>query len=72
MDLHASQIQGFFDISVDNLYAEPYICKYIRKLPGKNKCIVSPDAGGVKVFLLLVLNLCIEENLGNLVIIKSK
>jgi len=48
MDLHASQIQGFFNIPVDNLYAEPLIIKYIRKsIPGE-KVIVSPDAGGVK------------------------
>lgn len=44
----ASQIQGFFNIPVDNLYAEPLIVKYIRKnIPGE-KVIVSPDAGGVK------------------------
>lgn len=48
IDLHASQIQGFFNIPVDNLYAEPLIVKYIRKnIPG-DKVIVSPDAGGVK------------------------
>jgi len=47
LDLHASQIQGFFDIPVDNLYAEPLIVKYIRQIPGQ-KAIVSPDAGGVK------------------------
>ncbi|ORZ38460.1 ribose-phosphate pyrophosphokinase [Catenaria anguillulae PL171] len=51
MDLHASQIQGFFDIPVDNLYAEPSSLKYIRdNIPDyKNKAIiVSPDAGGAK------------------------
>jgi len=47
LDLHASQIQGFFDIPVDNLYAEPLIVKYIKQIPGV-KAIVSPDAGGVK------------------------
>lgn len=47
MDLHASQIQGFFDIPVDNLFAEPLIIKYIRKISG-DKVVVSPDAGGVK------------------------
>lgn len=47
LDLHASQIQGFFDISVDNLYAEPLIVKYIKRIEG-DKMIVSPDAGGVK------------------------
>eukprot|EP01121_Diplochlamys_sp_Union-15-3_P022346 TRINITY_DN9476_c0_g1_i1.p1 TRINITY_DN9476_c0_g1~~TRINITY_DN9476_c0_g1_i1.p1 ORF type:complete len:340 (+),score=68.87 TRINITY_DN9476_c0_g1_i1:56-1021(+) len=49
MDLHASQIQGFFDIPVDNLFAEPLLVQYIKKIaPGKDKVIVSPDAGGVK------------------------
>jgi len=48
MDLHASQIQGFFNIPVDNLYAEPLIVKYIRKNIQGDKVIVSPDAGGVK------------------------
>uniref|UniRef100_A0A6B2LAQ2 Ribose-phosphate pyrophosphokinase 2 n=1 Tax=Arcella intermedia TaxID=1963864 RepID=A0A6B2LAQ2_9EUKA len=47
LDLHASQIQGFFDIPVDNLYAEPLIIKYIKQIPGP-RAIVSPDAGGVK------------------------
>ncbi|KAI9293361.1 ribose-phosphate pyrophosphokinase 3 [Neoconidiobolus thromboides FSU 785] len=50
MDLHASQIQGFFNIPVDNLYAEPSTLKYIREnIPEwKNAIIVSPDAGGAK------------------------
>merc|ERR1711934_1010179 len=50
MDLHASQIQGFFDIPVDNLYAEPAVLKWIRENieEWKNACIVSPDAGGAK------------------------
>jgi len=48
IDLHASQIQGFFNIPVDNLYAEPLIIKYIRKNISGEKVIVSPDAGGVK------------------------
>eukprot|EP00029_Vermamoeba_vermiformis_P007265 TRINITY_DN3097_c0_g1_i1.p1 TRINITY_DN3097_c0_g1~~TRINITY_DN3097_c0_g1_i1.p1 ORF type:complete len:316 (+),score=89.59 TRINITY_DN3097_c0_g1_i1:47-994(+) len=47
LDLHASQIQGFFDIPVDNLFAEPLIVKYIKKIQG-DLVIVSPDAGGVK------------------------
>lgn len=49
MDLHASQIQGFFDVPVDNLYAEPSAILYIRthfKLD--DVVIVSPDAGGAK------------------------
>lgn len=50
MDLHASQIQGFFDIPVDNLFAEPAVVKWIMdNIPDyKNACIVSPDAGGAK------------------------
>jgi ribose-phosphate pyrophosphokinase len=50
MDLHASQIQGFFNIPVDNLYAEPSTLKYIRdQMPDfGNGVIVSPDAGGAK------------------------
>merc|ERR1712008_598528 len=50
MDLHASQIQGFFDIPVDNLYAEPAVLKWIRENieEWQNAIIVSPDAGGAK------------------------
>ncbi|XP_054724360.1 ribose-phosphate pyrophosphokinase 2-like isoform X1 [Uloborus diversus] len=50
MDLHASQIQGFFDIPVDNLYAEPAVIKWIQEnIPEwRNSIIVSPDAGGAK------------------------
>lgn len=49
MDLHASQIQGFFHIPVDNLYAEPSVLKYIQhKTDIGNAILVSPDAGGAK------------------------
>ncbi|AOA64353.1 5-phospho-ribosyl-1(alpha)-pyrophosphate synthetase [Komagataella phaffii CBS 7435] len=49
MDLHASQIQGFFDIPVDNLYAEPSVVKYIRETVNIDEAIIiSPDAGGAK------------------------
>jgi len=49
MDLHASQIQGFFDVPVDNLYAEPSAILYIRNNLDLSKLvIVSPDAGGAK------------------------
>ncbi|RUS25567.1 ribose-phosphate pyrophosphokinase 3 [Jimgerdemannia flammicorona] len=50
MDLHASQIQGFFNIPVDNLYCEPSMIKYIREQieNWRNAIIVSPDAGGAK------------------------
>lgn len=47
MDLHAGQIQGFFDIPVDNLYASPVLLPYIREHFNGNLVIVSPDAGGV-------------------------
>jgi ribose-phosphate pyrophosphokinase len=49
MDLHASQIQGFFNVPVDNLYAEPSVLRWIREnLSTDNVVIVSPDAGGAK------------------------
>ncbi|KAK7468982.1 ribose phosphate diphosphokinase subunit prs4, variant 2 [Stygiomarasmius scandens] len=50
MDLHASQIQGFFDIPVDNLFSEPLMLSYIKRyIEGwKDAIIVSPDAGGAK------------------------
>jgi ribose-phosphate pyrophosphokinase len=49
MDLHAGQIQGFFDIPVDNLYAKPRLVDFLaRETYGKPKTIVSPDAGGAE------------------------
>src|SRR4030043_268352 len=49
MDLHAAQIQGFFNIPVDNLYAAPVLLDYVRKkYITENLVIVSPDAGGVE------------------------
>lgn len=48
MDLHASQIQGFFRIPVDNLFAAPVILKYIKEKFNNNITVVSPDAGGVE------------------------
>jgi ribose-phosphate pyrophosphokinase len=49
LDLHAAQIQGFFDIPVDNLMAAPTLCNYLKneKLEGDRIVVVSPDAGGV-------------------------
>ena len=48
VDLHAGQIQGFFDMPVDNLYTAPLFSKYIKKKLDKKKLIcVSPDVGGV-------------------------
>ncbi len=53
MDLHASQIQGFFNVPVDNLYAEPSALRYIREnFDYRNAVIVSPDAGGAKRHVL--------------------
>jgi ribose-phosphate pyrophosphokinase len=49
MDLHAQQIQGFFDIPVDHLYAFPVIANYFRKKKLKNLTVVSPDVGGIKM-----------------------
>jgi ribose-phosphate pyrophosphokinase len=49
VDLHAGQIQGFFNIPVDNLYAMPVLIQYLRKrLDGRRISVVSPDAGGVE------------------------
>ncbi len=48
MDLHAGQIQGFFDIPVDNLFAAPVLIDYMREKFEKDLVIVSPDAGGVE------------------------
>lgn len=47
MDLHAPQIQGFFDIPVDNLYAIPIIASYFREKSLEDVTVVSPDVGGV-------------------------
>ncbi|MDH7498936.1 MAG: ribose-phosphate pyrophosphokinase [candidate division NC10 bacterium] len=48
MDLHAGQIQGFFDIPVDHLFAAPVIINYFQSLDWDQICVVSPDAGGVE------------------------
>jgi ribose-phosphate pyrophosphokinase len=49
MDLHAQQIQGFFDIPVDHLYAAPVMYDYLKQKNLKNLTIVSPDVGGLKM-----------------------
>jgi ribose-phosphate pyrophosphokinase len=49
MDLHAQQIQGFFDIPVDHLYAAPVLYRYLSTLNLKNLIVVSPDVGGMKM-----------------------
>jgi ribose-phosphate pyrophosphokinase len=48
MDLHAGQIQGYFNIPVDNIFAAPILLKYMRRHYQDNLVIVSPDAGGVE------------------------
>ncbi len=48
IDLHAGQIQGFFNIPVDNLYATPVLLPAIRERFGPEVTIISPDAGGVE------------------------
>ena len=62
MDLHTSQIQGFFDIPVDNLYAEPAVLKWVRENieNWQNAVVVSPDAGGVKRVTAIADRLNIE------------
>ncbi|MBC8021960.1 MAG: ribose-phosphate pyrophosphokinase, partial [Burkholderiales bacterium] len=47
LDLHADQIQGFFDIPVDNVYATPILLGDLFKMGYKNQVVVSPDVGGV-------------------------
>lgn len=48
IDLHASQIQGFFDIPVDHLYARPIIVDYFNQNPIENLVVVAPDTGGAE------------------------
>ena len=48
LDLHAAQIQGFFNIPVDHLFAAPVIVGHLKTLEGNDLTIVSPDAGGVE------------------------
>jgi len=48
MDLHAGQIQGFFDIPVDHLFAAPVFLELMREKKHKDPVVVSPDAGGVE------------------------
>lgn len=67
MDLHASQIQGFFDIPVDNLFSEPSMVSYIKQeVPDwRNAIIVSPDAGGAKRAVALADSLNLDFALIN-------
>jgi len=48
LDLHAGQIQGFFDVPFDNLYGSDVLCNFIRGRVGTEVVVVSPDAGGVE------------------------
>jgi len=48
LDLHAAQIQGFFDVPVDHLFAAPVMVDYFEDLKGDDLTVVSPDAGGVE------------------------
>lgn len=48
MDLHADQIQGFFDVPVDHLYASTVFGEYIKSLNLKDMVVASPDVGGSK------------------------
>jgi len=48
VDLHAAQIQGFFNIPVDHLFASPVLVSYFREMNLPNLTVVSPDAGGVE------------------------
>lgn len=49
MDLHAQQIQGFFDIPVDHLYAAPVMYEYLKRKKLRDLVVVSPDVGGLKM-----------------------
>ena len=60
MDLHASQIQGFFDIAVDHLYAAPVFVKYLRENFGDGLTVLSPDTGGIKMASAYAKYLCAD------------
>ncbi|MDD5347707.1 MAG: ribose-phosphate pyrophosphokinase [Candidatus Omnitrophica bacterium] len=49
MDLHAGQIQGFFDIPMDHLFAINVFIEYLQRLPSRNLVVVSPDVGSIKM-----------------------
>jgi ribose-phosphate pyrophosphokinase len=49
MDLHAPQIQGFFDVPVDHLYSKPVFVEYFRTMDPNDTVVVAPDAGGIKM-----------------------
>jgi ribose-phosphate pyrophosphokinase len=49
MDLHAAQLQGFFDVPVDNLFGRPVLVEAIKKMSGDNIVVVTPDIGSIKL-----------------------
>jgi len=49
VDLHAAQLQGFFDIPMDHLYANPVLVEHFKRLALKDLTVVSPDVGGIKM-----------------------
>jgi ribose-phosphate pyrophosphokinase len=49
LDMHAAQIQGFFDIPVDHLYAKPPLLEAVRRVGLEHPMVVSPDVGGIKM-----------------------
>ena len=49
IDLHASQIQGFFDIPVDHLYSKPVLCEYFSSIELDNPAVVAPDVGSIRM-----------------------
>ena len=49
LDMHAAQIQGFYDIPVDHMYAKPVLMKAVRALDIENPVVVTPDVGGIKM-----------------------
>ncbi|MHC4932707.1 MAG: ribose-phosphate diphosphokinase, partial [Planctomycetota bacterium] len=49
IDLHAAQVQGFFDIPVDHLYAAPVLLRYFRRMQLKDLTVVAPDVGSSKL-----------------------
>ncbi len=68
IDLHSQQIQGFFDIPVDHLYARPVIIPYLKELLGDNAVVVSPDSGSVK----MAMAYCEMLNAGLAVVAKRR
>jgi ribose-phosphate pyrophosphokinase len=60
MDLHSDQIQGFFDIPVDNIYATPVLLKHLQEQSHQDLIVVSPDVGGVVRARAIAKQLCCD------------